>query len=158
MARPARRAGLGGRAAAHKLDLQRSIPLPALAPILKAPGIQFYSLQLGDAARQLEHLPAGRVVDHTAYIKDFADTAAFIDRLDLLIPLGSTRPRPTWAALGKETWMFLQYEPDFRWMADTDNPSRWYPSLRLFRQTVAGDWKSVIERVAKELGAKVKGA
>ena len=137
-------------AAAHKQDKERSIPLASFAPILRIPGVQFYNLQLGEAGKQLQNLPAGRVIDHTSFIKDFADTAAFIDRLDLLITV-DTAAAHLGSALGKETWMFLAFEPDFRWFCDTDNPSRWYPSLRLFRQTVAGDWKSVIERVAKEL-------
>ena len=137
-------------AAAHKQDLQRSIPLAAFAPILRIPNVQFYTLQLGGPNKQLQNLPAGRVVDHTAYIKDFADSAAFIDRLDVLITV-DTAPAHLGGAIGKETWLLLPFEPEFRWMNDTENPSRWYPTVRLFRQTSPGDWKSVIERVAKEV-------
>ncbi len=91
-----------------------------------------------------------RVIDHTAHLRDFADTAAFIDRLDLLISV-DTAPVHVAGAIGKPVWTLMPYESDFRWMTDTDNPSRWYPSMRHFRQDVIGDWRPVIARVMAEL-------
>lgn len=137
-------------ARAHKNDKERSITLDTLAPILAIPNIRFYSMQMGDSGKDLAQLPTGKVIDHTALISDFADSAALLECLDLLITV-DTAPAHLAGAIGKPVWTLLQFEPDFRWLADTENPSRWYPSMRHFRQTKLGDWKSVMERVAGEL-------
>lgn len=139
---------------AHKNDLRRSVPFSFLEPLTALPGFRFYSLQLGDPAEQFRNSSAaGRVIDHTSHLRDFADSAAFIDRLDLLISV-DTAPAHVAGALGKPVWTLMAHEPDFRWMTDTDNPSRWYPSMRHFRQSVLGDWKPVIARVIQELATK----
>lgn len=149
---PGPRVGLvwaGG--AMHAADNLRSIRFSMFDPILRIPGIRFYTLQLGDAAQQLRASPhAGRVVDHTAHLKDFADTAAMMANLDLLISVDTSTVHLA-GSIGKEVWTMLHLDPDFRWLADSDNPSRWYPTLRHFRQTVPGEWKPVIERVAQAL-------
>ena len=133
----------------HKRDHQRSIPLSALAP-LAHPNIQFVSLQIGPAANQITD-PSNKlgIVDHTMHLTDFADTAAAIAALDLVITV-DTAVAHLAGAIGKETFLLLDYAPDFRWLRDRDD-TPWYPSLRLYRQSAPGDWYDPVERIAAEL-------
>ncbi|MFM0141718.1 tetratricopeptide repeat protein [Paraburkholderia sp. RL18-085-BIA-A] len=135
----------------HANDAQRSLTaLDALRPLWSIPGISFVSLQKGageDEARDTE-LP---IVDLGSDIRDFADTAAIVDQLDLVICV-DTAVAHVAGALGKPCWVLLPaIGCDWRWMQDrTDSP--WYPgALRLFRQKRRGDWSSVIDEVANAL-------
>jgi tetratricopeptide (TPR) repeat protein len=133
----------------HKRDRQRSIPLTALAPLAN-PNIQFLSLQLGQGADQIADRSHGlRITDHTMHLTDFADTAAAIAAMDLVITV-DTAVAHLAGAMGKETYLLLDYAPDFRWLRNRDDTA-WYPSLKLFRQSFPGDWYDPIERVAAEL-------
>jgi ADP-heptose:LPS heptosyltransferase len=112
----------------------------------------FYSLQKGEAAAQAAHPPAGmKLVDFTAELKNFADTAALIGQLDLVLSTDTAVPHLA-AALGKPTWILLRYAPDWRWLLGRDD-SPWYPTARLFRQPRPGEWAEPIERMARELRA-----
>ena len=84
-------------------------------------------------------------------LHDFADTAALIDELDLVISV-DTAVAHLAGALGKPVWLLLPYNPDWRWLLER-NDSPWYPSARLFRQAQPGDWHGVIARLADELAA-----
>ena len=133
----------------HKNDRNRSIPLAAFAPLLRTPGIAFVSLQKDyrDADREaLEASPLARL-DHA--LGDFADTAAAIANLDLVIAV-DTAVAHLAGSLGRPLWLLLPAIGDWRWLIGrADSP--WYPSARLFRQPRIGDWQSVIAEVARDL-------
>lgn len=136
----------------HQKDKERSISLPSLAPLAAAKGITFYSLQKGTTAAQAARPPAGMaLIDLTSELTDFADTAALIANLDLIITVDTAIAHLA-GAMGKRTWVLLPFAADWRWMLARDD-SPWYPTLRLFRQCAAGDWREVIDRVAAELVA-----
>jgi len=134
---------------AHAGDFQRSIALAQLAPLAKAKAT-FFSLQKGPAAVQAQHPPTGmKLIDHTADLHDFADTAALIANLDLIISVDTAVVHLA-GAMAKNVWVLLSYNADWRWLLDrADSP--WYPNLRLFRQKTRGDWAGVMEEVAEEL-------
>jgi tetratricopeptide (TPR) repeat protein len=135
---------------AHKNDRNRSMKLARLAPLGQAPGVRFFSLQKGAAATEAKTPPAGmELVDWTQELKDFADTAALIANLDLVIAV-DTAVAHLAGAMGKPVWTLLPYAADWRWMLERrDSP--WYPTMRLFRQPYGGDWDSVIARVVEAL-------
>lgn len=129
-------------------DNDRSIPLAAFEPIFTLKGVDFFSLQVGPSAVQLETLQTP-VTDMREHIQDFADTAALVSHLDLVITV-DTSVEHVAGALGKPTWVLLPFSSDWRWLTDRED-SPWYPSVRLFRQPRQGDWQSVLERVRGEL-------
>jgi len=141
--------------AEHSRNHMRSISLETLLPLLAVDRIDFYNLQIGPEAGQILQLPgAAALVDLTSHIRDFADTAALMMHLDLIISV-DTAVAHLAGALGKPVWTLLPFVPDWRWMLDRDD-SPWYPTMRLFRQPKLGDWDSVIHRVADELRLLVK--
>jgi Flp pilus assembly protein TadD len=125
-------------------DRGRSIPFPVLAPLLAVPGPSFVSLQKGTNPPQSAPLH-----DWTADFADFADTAALIAELDLVIAV-DTAVAHLAGALGQPVWLLNRFDTDWRWGRDTDR-SRWYPSLRQFRQPAPGDWASTIAAMAARL-------
>ncbi|MGD0390624.1 MAG: tetratricopeptide repeat protein [Tepidisphaeraceae bacterium] len=134
----------------NKNDRNRSIKLASLAPLGQAPGVRFFSLQKGEAAAQAKNPPPGmELVDWTAELKDFADTAALIANLDLVIAV-DTAVAHLAGAMNKPVWTLLPFVPDWRWQLERQD-SPWYPSMRLFRQPCAGNWDSVITRVVDAL-------
>jgi tetratricopeptide (TPR) repeat protein len=138
----------------RKADARRSVALDTLRPILHVPNVRFYSLQKGPAAQQLRERPdlAARIVDHTDEFADFADTAAFIDNLDLVITV-DTAVAHLAGAMGKAVWITNRFDTCWRWLLDrTDSP--WYPSAQLFRQPTLGDWNSVVESVRAALSER----
>jgi ADP-heptose:LPS heptosyltransferase len=137
---------------------QRSIKLANLAPLCQTPGVRFFSLQKGDPATEAKNPPAGmKLVDWTAQISDFADTAALIANLNLVISVDTSVAHLA-GAMGKPVWTLLPFVSDWRWLAERED-SPWYPTMRLFRQAAAGDWSGVISRIAGELAMfSAKGA
>jgi len=136
--------------ATHANDRNRSLPLDALAALGQVPGVSFYSLQQGIAAAQAANPPPGLyLTDITADLTDFADTAALLTNLDLVISVDTAVVHLA-GALGKPVWTLLPYMPDWRWLLERDD-SPWYPTMRLFRQSAAGDWDHVIRQVTKAL-------
>ncbi len=131
-------------------DKRRSIPMAALAPLVSAPGCTFISLQTGEPAAQAAHPPPGMVLlDRAAELTDFADTAALIACLDLVISV-DTAVAHVAGAMGKKVWLLNRFDTDWRWMLDrTDSP--WYPTMRIFRQPVSRDWAAPITQVAEAL-------
>ena len=132
-------------------DADRSLPsLRTLAPLAAVPA-HFVSLQKGPGEEEAMDPPDGmRLYAAGPQLSDFADTAAVIANLDLVISV-DTAVAHLAGAMGKPCWLLLpDYRCDWRWMSGrSDTP--WYPSMRLFRQSTAGDWTAVIEAVAREL-------
>jgi hypothetical protein len=129
--------------------------LAKLAPLGQAPGVRFFSLQKGEAAAEAKTPPAGmELTDWTEELKDFADTAALIANLDLVIAVDTAVVHLA-GAMGKPVWTLLPYVPDWRWLLQRQD-SPWYPSMRLFRHPSRGDWDSVITRVAEALSLWIK--
>jgi len=160
----------------HQNDRNRSIRLEDLAPLTSASGAptggsrdpdafsdggsppvrapaalaRFYSLQKGPAAEQAKSPPAGmEVVDWTERLTDWAETAALITCLDLVITV-DTAVAHLAGAMGKPVWVLLPFIPDWRWMLERED-SPWYPTMRLFRQPTRGDWRTPIQRIAADL-------
>ncbi|MFZ1014419.1 MAG: tetratricopeptide repeat-containing glycosyltransferase family protein [Terracidiphilus sp.] len=129
-------------------DSDRSIPLAFFEPVLATQGAHFFSLQMGPSADQLDKLQAP-LTDLREAIGDFADTAALVAHLDLVITVDTSVAHVA-GGLGKPTWVLLPFSPDWRWLIDRED-SPWYPTARLFRQPRPRDWESVMKRVRSEL-------
>ena len=128
-------------------EARRSCRLTDLAPLAAVPGISFYSLQKTRIGA--EDPPPFPLIDLTARLSDFADTAALLSHLDLVISI-DTAVAHLAGALGRPVWTLLSHAPDWRWLRDrTDSP--WYPTMRCFRQQRGGDWPTVAAAVAAEL-------
>lgn len=136
----------------HKNDANRSLPgLSTMASLWSVPGVSFISLQKGVGEDEANHPPAGQpIISLSPDIRDFADTAAIIDQLDLVISIDTSVAHLA-GALDKPCWILLpSHRTDWRWLrAREDSP--WYPSVRLFRQEKQEDWQAVIERVTEAL-------
>ena len=96
-------------------------------------------------------LEASGILDVSAELGDFADTAALISTLDLVISVDTSVAHLA-GALGKPTWVMVPFAPDFRWLLDRED-TPWYPKMRLFRQSRAGDWDGVIACIGEALRA-----
>ena len=141
--------------AEHKNDANRSLPgLSTLAPLWSLPGVTFVSLQKGQGEDEAATPPTGQPILHLGSgIQDFADTAAIVAQLDLVICIDTAIAHLA-GALGKPCWVLLSaIGTDWRWLRErTDSP--WYPGvIRLFRQSKAGDWATTINEVAHALEA-----
>jgi Tfp pilus assembly protein PilF len=136
--------------AAQALDRRRSLGFPALTPIVTVPDLTFISLQMGAARRQVTgiHDPMGSV-------KDFADTAAIIANLDLVISV-DTAVAHLAGAMGKPVFLLDRYDNCWRWLHGRDD-SPWYPTMRIFRQQAMGDWNAAIAAAAEAVAAFARG-
>ena len=135
----------------HVRDKHRSMPLAALAPLARfAPDVRFISLQKGEPAGQAR-MPAApiQLLDYTSELNDFADTAALIANLDLVIAVDTAIVHLA-GALAKPVWVLLAIPTDWRWMLDRQD-SPWYPTARLFRQPKRGDWETPLAQVVDAL-------
>lgn len=131
-------------------DASRSADLSSLLPLFDVPNIDWFSLQLGSPTAQIAACNlTNKICDLSAQLHDFADTAAVLDALDLVICVDTSVAHLA-GAMGRPCWLMLSTNPDGRW-ADTSSSSDWYPSIRLFRQTTAGDWHDVATRIASAL-------
>ena len=132
------------------VDRRRSLALDALAPLGEVSGVQFISLQKGPPAVQADRPPRGmQLHDFAEDLHDFADTAALIDNLDLVISV-DTAVAHLAGALGKPVWVLNRFDTCFLWPRNRDD-SPWYPLVRQFRQPTPGDWPSVIGRARDAL-------
>jgi tetratricopeptide (TPR) repeat protein len=138
----------------HPNDRTRSIPLELLTRILDVDA-NILSLQKDPRPADRAVLERTGIVDLTAELTDFSETAALVSCLDLVITVDTSMAHLA-GAMGCPTWILLPYTPDYRWLLGRDD-SPWYPSVRLFRQSETRDYGSVIARVRTELMAMVVG-
>ncbi len=136
----------------HLKNRERSLPLRSLIPLLSVDEVDFFSLQLGPPSQELK--AAGcqhRIRDLAPLLTDFAETAAALSCMDLLISVDTAIVHLA-GTLQRTVWTLIPFAPDWRWLIGrSDSP--WYPSMRLFRQHCQGDWDSVILEVRRALGA-----
>jgi len=125
-------------------DFARSIQPRLLSALANVTGVSLVSLQVGAGEK-----PALPMADWTAELKDFADTAALIAQLDLVIGV-DTAVTHLAGALGRPTWLLNRFAGDWRWGA-TGEHSEWYPTLRQFRQSEPGDWEGPLQAVRRAL-------
>jgi tetratricopeptide (TPR) repeat protein len=138
------------------VDRRRSLALDALAPLGDVSGVEFITLQTGPPALQAACPPRGlKLHDFSQDLHDFADTAALIDNLDLVISV-DTAVAHLAGTLGKPVWVLNRFDTCFRWPRNRED-SPWYPSARQFRQPTPGDWPSVINRAQSALQRLVDG-
>jgi len=135
--------------AQHKNDRNRSIALERLLPLIGSIKARWFSLQVGERAGDLARVAPGRLENLADRFTDFAETAAAIDNLDLVISV-DTAVAHLAGALGKPVWILLPAVPDWRWLLGR-NDSPWYPTARLFRQAARGDWESVVSTLRDAL-------
>lgn len=142
----------------HRNDRNRSMLPAALLPLLQAPSSdgrerRFFSLQVGASAADLAAFPPGAVTDLAPFLGDFADTAAAICALDMVVCVDTSVAHLA-AALGKRVELLLPYNPDWRWLLDrADSP--WYPTVRIHRQKSVGDWRGVVATLVSELQSRL---
>ena len=128
------------------IDARRSLSFAQLAPITAVAGARFFSLQKD--SNEVGTASAG-CVDFSAEWKDFADTAAFVANLDLVISV-DTAVAHLAAAMGKPVWLLNRYDSCWRWLRGRDD-SPWYPTLLQFRQPKPGDWTTPVHKIADAL-------
>ncbi len=148
------RVGLVWAGGIHTKNRLRSMGLEQFSTLFGIARAKFFSLQKGEATAELKSIPQDTINDLDPYLGNFADTAAAIQELDLVISV-DTAVAHLAGSLAKPVWTLVPFAPDWRWMLNRDD-SPWYPTMRLFRQPAPGDWASVIARVAAQLTALVQ--
>jgi hypothetical protein len=137
----------------HINDRNRSMPLRMMSPLLDVDAM-FVSLQREVRPQDADVLrERTEIIDHSRDLTDFVETAALVSCLDLVIAVDTSVAHLA-AALGRPTWILLPHTPDYRWLLGRED-SPWYPTVRLFRQSVTRDYGSVIECVRTKLAAMV---
>jgi ADP-heptose:LPS heptosyltransferase len=135
--------------AAHVNDSKRSIALAQLVAALQSDSYELVSLQKDVRPADAAALRDSGMHDPSAAIASFADTAALVDCMDLVVSVDTSVAHLV-GALGKPLWVLLAHFPDWRWLLDRED-SPWYPSARLFRQDAGCRWEPVLARVREEL-------
>lgn len=138
-------------------DFRRTIDLSVLAPLFAVPGTSFVSLQFGPHAADLKKLKRRKIAveDLSPELSDFADTAAAIAALDLMITVDTSVAHLA-GALGKPLWVPMPWVTHWPYMLARED-CLWYPTMRMFRQQKGQEWAEVVARVAKDLEALVRG-
>ena len=137
----------------HQNDRNRSVKLKDLASLFDLQGTSFYSLQKGEPVKQIEEFKHKVKNLDEIGIKNFADTAAIIANLDLVITVDTSVAHLA-GALGKEVWVLLPFNSDWRWLENrTDSP--WYPTMKLYRQKAPKKWEPVFEQIKNDLMGKI---
>jgi len=138
----------------HSNDRNRSLSLEEMLPLASVPGVALYSLQAGPRVGDIAKVAHPALVrDLSRHLNDFADTAAVIAALDLVI-CADTSVAHLAAALGKPVWVLTPFSPDWRWLIGRED-TPWYPTMRLIRQSEPGRWDDVVARLVGDLA---KGA
>jgi Flp pilus assembly protein TadD len=137
---------------AHPNRSLRDIALVELKPLFDIEGIDWLSLQVGAGAAEIAAAGLeGRITDLSSSLRDFADTAAAVAALDMIISIDTSVAHLV-GAMGKPGWVMISTAREWRW-AGSGSESLWYPSLRLFRQRKAEDWSEVVCAMAAALGS-----
>jgi len=145
----------------HPNDINRSCYLNKFENISKIDGLNLFSLQKDTRVRQYkngqivdfsENAQKTKIIDMSFHMNNFKETAEVIAGLDLVVSVDTSIVHLA-GALGKETWVLIPYQPDWRWGINKEI-SEWYPSLKLFRQKTPGDWDDVIEEIYEHLKRK----
>lgn len=124
----------------------RSWPLERLLPLMEDPRMAFWSLQMGERSSDLKTTGIGTLVrDLSPAITSFADTAALMNGLDMVVTIDTSAAHLA-GALGKPTWMLLRYVSDWRWL-DQGDTCLWYPTMRLFRQPDPDDFDTPVAQM-----------
>jgi tetratricopeptide (TPR) repeat protein len=135
-------------------DRDRSLPAAQLAPLAGIAGVRYYALQKTADGSGFADLPAALgATDLADGFSDYAETAAALMALDLVVTVDTSVAHLA-GALGRPVWLLISKVPDWRW-GEQGSDSPWYPSVRLFRQTVAGVWDDVVADVARALAERV---
>jgi tetratricopeptide (TPR) repeat protein len=135
------------------IDRRRSTTLDVLAPLFDVEGVRFVSFQFGEARAQLA-ATKWPIIDAMDGVTDFADTAARLATVDLLISVDTSMVHLA-GGLGMKVWMLSRFDGCWRWLEQrSDTP--WYPSMRIFRQPSPGDWSSVVADVGAALRTVVR--
>jgi len=132
----------------NPIDVRRSLSLAQWIPKLP-PGFQYFCLQNDVRRTDQAALDASQRIVSSGEFPSFESTAAFCECLDVVVCVDTSVTHLA-GALGKRTWVLIPYVPDWRWMRDRED-TPWYPSLKLYRQKVAGEWDEVLDRVAADL-------
>lgn len=146
--------GLSWGSKAVRTGGKRSLMLENLIPLLSMSGFDFVDLQYLDSSEDrhrlaTEHGLTVNKVDEIDNYNDMDGLAALMQACDLVISIDNTNAHLA-AALGRPTWILLPYAADYRWMTEKED-TPWYPSVRLFRQDVPGDWEGVVGRICQAL-------
>lgn len=134
----------------HQYDSRRSLKFEQILPLLQTPSVTWVSLQKWTPQEVRPSIPSHvDWIDWTDELQDFADTAALVRNLDLVISIDSSMVHLA-GALDKPVWMLNRFDSEWRWL-NRRNDSPWYPSLKIFNQPSFGDWISVINQVGSAL-------
>ena len=129
-------------------DKNRSVPFAQLQPLLNLAKNSLVSLQLGRPQDQAACKASG-IFDAASYLTSFAETAAALMELDLLITVDTAIAHLA-GALGRPVWLLVPFDPDWRWMFERED-SPWYPTIKIFRQTQPGNWATVMPKLIKDI-------
>ncbi len=133
-------------------DQFRSCTIEMLLPLLRIPGIDFFSLQKGEQAADLNTLPEDvQITDLDSLIDDYADTAALVEQLDLVISVDTSVAHLA-GALNVPVWVAVYYNADWRYQRDSEH-CPWYPGMRQFWQATANEWDPLFDNMSEELAA-----
>lgn len=136
--------------ASHWEGASRSASLAEMAPLAEIPGVSLYSLQFGAPTAQLTPPPKGMVIeDLSDRIRGFANTAAALEALDLVISIDTVVANLA-GAMGLPVWVATPAMPDWRWGLEGDH-TPWFPSAKVYRQSSSGNWRGVFETMASDL-------
>ena len=137
----------------HKNARNRSTQLSNFLPLASLPGVQLFSLQAGSRRADLKRIiNETTIIDATSEINDYADTAAIIGQLDLIISVDTSVAHLA-GPMGKPVWVLLPFAPDYRWLLDRGD-SPWYPTMQLYRQRSPGNWSDIFDEIERLLRAE----
>jgi ADP-heptose:LPS heptosyltransferase len=139
-----------GGSPSHRNDANRSLRFEDFLELLRVQNLALISLHKGERVAELAASGCGALVTSLdPVLNDFADTAAVLGELDLVIMCDSSVAHLA-GALERPVWVLMPYAPDWRWLLGRDD-SPWYPTMRLFRQSEPKRWDDVFDRVVAAL-------